>query len=114
MTVRRAFRVVLSGCMAILLTLLILLADPGTGFAAMVRGKLQRGTYPAPYVTVTLLSQVRGRSAPAITSADGMYHLYNVPAGQYTLELWLGGSAPMIFTIVVHEPYTDIAPIHIP
>lgn len=97
-----------------LLALCVLIFDQSTSFAAMVRGRLQRGMYPAPFVTVTLLSQNLGRSAPAVTSPDGMYYFYNVPAGPYILELWLGGPSPATYPIPqVREPYTDILPIQI-
>ena len=82
-------------------------------FAAMVRGRIQRGPYPVPYVTVTLFSSSRGRSAPSVTGPDGMYHLYNVPPGQYIIEIWLGGR-PVQYSINVGEPYTDYPPISIP
>jgi hypothetical protein len=65
---------------------------------------------PAPYIHVTLLSQTNVKSTPALTGFDGMYYLYNVPAGVYRLEVWLGPS-PIVYTITVQEPLTDILPL---
>jgi hypothetical protein len=106
---------VLRGVIPYLLTLSILLVDFTTSFAAMVRGRVQRDMYPVPYVSVTLISSnpALGRSAPSVTGPDGMYYLYNVPPGQYILELWLGGPSPVRYPINVREPYTDIPPIAI-
>lgn len=95
------------------LVVVYLLLSANSSYAAIVRGQLQRGAYPVPYVTVTLYSQANGRSAPSLTALDGMYHLYNVPPGQYLLEIWIGGPKPIVYKISVHEPYTDISPIRI-
>lgn len=86
--------------------------------AASVRGRLVRngygGAYPVGNVTVTLWNQSRGRSAPAVTGADGMYYFYNVPSGTYYLQVWLyPGKPPLTYLIQVNEPSTDIAPISI-
>ena len=83
--------------------------------AATVRGRIVRsnGNFPVPYVTVTLASPERGRSAPAVTGFDGMYYLYNVPPGPYVLELWLG-QRPATYPITVQDPVTDIPPLPFP
>jgi hypothetical protein len=99
--------------LAVCLVALAILAYFDYGFAAMVRGRIQRGPYPVPYVTVTLFSSSRGRSAPSVTGPDGMYYLYNVPPGQYIIEIWLGGR-PIQYSVNVGEPHTDYPPISIP
>jgi hypothetical protein len=90
-------------------------------YASTVRGRLDRRDnygrmYPAVYVPVTLYQQGRGRSAPAYTGSDGMYYLYNVPPGTYSLEIWAyPNQRPIVYTIYVYDqPLTDIAPIQIP
>lgn len=58
-----------------------------------VRGKLEMGEQklPASGTAVTLLHPEKGRSAPALSGPDGMFYLYNVEAGDYTLEVWNNG-----------------------
>ena len=84
--------------------------------AATVRGRLEnRNRYPAAYVAVTLYNQQMGRSSAAYTGADGMYYLYNVPPGDYYLEVWIyPGQPPLTYSIRVNDPGTDIPPIQLP
>lgn len=87
-----------------------------------VRGRLYRVAYgrqyPVPYIAVTVINPAMGRSSPSYTDANGMYYLFNVPQGYYTLEVWWSRDprqAPFRYNIVVNNfPYTDIAPIQIP
>lgn len=89
--------------------------------AATVRGQLYRlvynTRYPAPYIAVTLVNPTMGRSSPAYTDTNGMYYLFNVPPGSYTLEIWWSrdpSQPPLRYNIIVNNnPYTDIAPIMI-
>ena len=46
-------------------------------------------SYAAPGVQVTLFSQAGGRSWPSVTGNDGMYYFYNIPLGDYYLEIWI-------------------------
>lgn len=107
-------------CINIALLISLLLTFVGTASAqgATVRGRLDRRDgqgrlYPATYVSVTLNSPKMGRSSQAYTGADGMYYLYNVPPGDYQLEVWAyPGRAPITYNIRVYDrPYTDIYPI---
>jgi hypothetical protein len=44
-----------------------------------------------------------------------MYYLEGIPAGTYNLEVWVSRDArvpPMVFTIQVQEPHSDIPPIY--
>ena len=84
--------------------------------AATVRGRLEnRNRYPVAYVAVTLYNEQRGRSAAAYTGGDGMYYLYNVPPGEYLLEVWIyPGRPPLTYSIQVNDPGTDIPPIQLP
>jgi hypothetical protein len=87
--------------------------------SATVRGQLDRvasnGAHsPAAGVTVTVRNQSGGRSVPVRTGQDGLYYLYNVSAGSYTLEVWASSDAkvpPKSYPITVVEPLTDIPPI---
>src|SRR5262245_6437416 len=91
------------------------LADAGT-----IRGRLvhrsTQGDYPAKGIPVTAFRSEKGKSSPAYSGTDGMYYLYNLPAGTYTLQVWVyPNSAPLTFTITVDdEAFTDIAPIIVP
>lgn len=97
-----------------LLAIGMLFCECSSSFAATVRGRISRGNYPAPYITVTLYSQQYGWSSPALTGFDGMYYLYNVPPGQYMLHLWFGGPQPLVYTITVQDPLTDLLPLSVP
>jgi len=90
-------------------------ADAGT-----LRGRLvhrsREGDYPAKGIPVTVFRSDTGKSLPAYSGTDGMYYLYNLPTGCYTLQVWLyPNSSPLTFTITVDdESFTDIAPIIVP
>ena len=102
----------------LLMSLLLVFVGTTSAQAATVRGRLDRRdgqgrSYPATYVSVTLNSPSMGRSSPAYTGADGMYYLYNVPPGDYYLEIWAyPGRPPITFNIRVYDrAYMDINPI---
>ena len=100
------------------IAMLCMLAPQVVGATSTVRGKLIRigpqGTYPAGGIRVTVNSQYRGRSNPAYSGPDGMFYLYNIPPGQYVLEVWATSPA-LFFTIQVREqPFSDVAPIRVP
>ena len=104
----------------ILLTLLLAsLAQSSNAGTSLVRGRLVRiapngQTFPAQGISVTVTNAQSGRSNPSYSGPDGMYYLYNIPPGSYTLEVWISNS-PMNFQIqVLNQPYTDIAPIRVP
>ena len=89
-----------------------------TANAATIRGRLVHAAnqyVAAPGIAVTIYNQYVGRSSPAYTDINGMYYLYNVPAGSYYLELWIyPGGNPIVYPITVGEPYTDIPQIPVP
>ena len=98
----------------------LLLVAQASVYAGTVRGKLVRQdgsgkSYAAAYVKVRLNNRKIGQSSFAYSGTDGMYYLYNVPPGEYTLEIWLGSDKRRTYTIrVLDQSYTDIAPISIP
>ncbi|HPQ43803.1 MAG TPA: carboxypeptidase-like regulatory domain-containing protein [Syntrophales bacterium] len=99
--------------------LVIFLTIPSSAYCQGVRGMLFRvgphGPYPAVNVHLTLISSSIGRSAPTYTGRDGMYYFYNVPPGQYALEVWGYGPNPIIHRIsVLNRPYNDIPQIQVP
>jgi hypothetical protein len=99
-------------------TLILCLAPLPSAASSIVRGRLFRvvngGSYPALGIAVTVVNSQMGRSNSAYTGPDGMYYLYNIPPGTYTLEVWVA-NPPMTFQIQVNpEGYTDIAPIQVP
>src|SRR5207245_10993423 len=67
-------------------------------------------------VTVSVFSGTRGRSGFSYSGYDGMYYLYGIPPGPYTLELWLHPNArPRTYPIQVFpSPWPDIPQIHLP
>jgi hypothetical protein len=102
-----------------LLYVLLMVAVTQLATAATVRGRLDRvapngARYPAAGVAVTVYNQSAGRSSPAHAGQDGLYYLNNVPAGHYTLEIWVSPDPrvpPTVYQIQVVEPLTDIPPI---
>jgi hypothetical protein len=99
-----------------LCVLFIVLAESAD--AATLRGRLyrvyQNGVQAfAGGVPVTLYNQSMGRTSVAYSGPDGMYYLYNIPPGYYTLEVWIS-NPPIVFQVEVREPYTDIPPVRVP
>jgi hypothetical protein len=85
--------------------------------AATIRGRLDRvtnfGVSPAMGIAVTVSSPSAGRSYPAYTDNYGFYYLYNIPPGNYNLEVWVTNS-PLVWTIQVPpvQQY-DVFPIKV-
>jgi len=116
---------IFAGQAAFLMTMLLLLG----AFAGIAESQQPRTTvrgqilhmgpdgrwYPAPGLAVTLYSRTFGQSLPAYTGPDGMYYIYNVALGDYTLEVWVRRDSPLIYRIAVwNMPYNDIRPIELP
>jgi hypothetical protein len=103
----------------LLMLLLASLAQPSIAGTSLVRGRLERiapngQAFPAQGITVTVFNSQLGRSNPSNSGPDGLYYLYNIPPGPYTLEIWVS-NPPMVFQIqVLDQPNTDIAPIRVP
>ena len=105
------------------LTAALLVATAGSTLlaGATVRGRVVRegahGQSPAAgvAVSVTAIDSKLGRSAPTFTGTDGMYYLYNVPAGTYRLEIRVSKDRVTTYTIRVgNSGFTDIAPVVVP
>lgn len=110
---RSAARAVLT--LFVLCVFTVAAAEAGTVRGRLVR-RTPRGEFPAQGIPVTVFRSDLGRSGTAYTGPDGMYYLYNVPPGNYALELWVyPNSRPMVFSIVVStQAFSDIAPIVVP
>jgi hypothetical protein len=82
-----------------------------------VRGRLDGvgpyGLYPVSGIAVTVLAPM-GRSSPSYSDYQGMYYIYGLTPGPYTLEIWIGNQ-PMVFNIMVIQgrALTDIVPIKV-
>ena len=69
---------------------------------------------PASGIAVLLNHAQKGPSSYVYTNSEGMYYLYNVPAGSYTLEVSVTSKKIQKYSIkVLDQPYTDIAPVQI-
>ncbi len=100
----------------VVLTSMMTASDPTFAQSGgTVRGKISwcAGNYPAAYLRVTLLPPDRARSSLSFTDRDGFYYFYNIPGGDYFLQISRGGnSSPVTYRIrVFNQPYTDISPI---
>lgn len=83
--------------------------------AASIRGQLlHKNGQPAGSVTVTISDHKNYRSAPARAGSDGMYYLYNIPAGQYYLEVWVNPKTPQVYQVTIAEPNTDMPRVTVP
>jgi hypothetical protein len=83
--------------------------------AASIRGQLlHQNGQPAASVTVTISDHKNYRSAPAHAGSDGMYYIYNIPAGQYYLEVWVNPNTPQTYQVTVAEPSTDMPRVTVP
>jgi hypothetical protein len=83
--------------------------------AASVRGQLlHQNGQPATGVTVTISDHKSYRSSPAQSGNDGMYYLFNIPAGQYYLEVWVNPKTPKVYQVTVTEPNTDMPRVTVP
>lgn len=76
----------------------------------IVKGKVikledgERKTFNS--IPVTLYDPDQGnRSNPSITNSNGIYFLYNIPEGEYKLEIWIRGE-------INKEDRTDSAKIY--
>lgn len=80
-----------------------------------VRGQLLRnGQFPAAGIQVTLYSASFGRSSPSVTGSDGMYYQYNVPFGDYYLEIWVA-TPPVAYPVqITGYPYHDLPRLPVP
>lgn len=100
----------------------MLLSTASVSATSIVRGQLVRvgpqgQSFPAAGIAVRVVNSQRGPSGFTYTGNDGMYYLYNVPAGNYSLEIWMSTDPGnrLVFNIRVYDqPYTDIAPIRVP
>jgi hypothetical protein len=92
------------------------LAVPSTAaHAASIRGQLlHKNGLPAGDVTVTISDHKNYRSAPASAGSNGMYYLYNIPAGQYYLEVWVNPKTPQVYQVTIAEPNTDMPRVTVP
>jgi hypothetical protein len=99
---------------AYLLSLTLALAA-ASAHAASVRGQvLHHNRQPATGVAVTISDHKSFRSEPAHSGSDGMYYLYNIPAGQYYLEVWTTPQTPTVYQVTVTEPNTDMPRVTVP
>lgn len=96
--------------LSVLLLCCLLSANDAQVAGINVRGQLIRNGFPVAGVPVNLFSSIYGSSAVTYSGGDGMYYLFNIPVGQYTVVVlgqpWL--------TVNVVPPYTDIPRIVIP
>jgi len=101
-------------CLRLAVSLALALAA-ALAHAASVRGLLvhQNGK-PATGVAVTVSDHKSFRSAPAHVGADGMYYIFNIPAGQYYLEVWVNPQTPTVYQVTVSEPNTDMPKVTVP
>jgi len=85
--------------------------------ASTVRGQLYRMVngkrVGANGIAVRLNHPQHGPSSSVYTNTEGMYFLYNIPPGQYTLEVTIAKNVKKYQITVENKPYTDIAPIEI-
>jgi hypothetical protein len=89
-------------------------------YAGNIRGRIVRqgpsGDYPVGGIAVRVRQGTNGGLSGIVYSGqDGMYYLYKIPPGQYTLHVYgRPNSQPLTFAIQVsNQPWTDLAPIRL-
>lgn len=87
----------------------------------VTRGMLFRGStccqHRAQAVAVRVTHPQYGPSSFAYTGQDGMYYLYNVPAGKFTLEIWITNDERSVqrYPVTISDALVnDIPPIRVP
>jgi len=110
----------LKRALLIALVLAALVVSTEARGGATVRGLLFRVApngqqYPAQGIMVRLNHPQYGPSSPTYTGGDGMYYLFNIPPGRFTLEIWLSKDHVLPYVIDVCAcPVHNVAPIRIP
>jgi hypothetical protein len=107
-----------AGRLRLFALILVLLSGVGIStdtYAQTIRGRLMKGSRPIIGVPVNVYSNVIGQSGFSYSGPDGMYYLFNIPPGQFILQIWdIPNVPPMQFQIYVHpQPWVDIAPIQV-
>jgi hypothetical protein len=69
---------------------------------------------PSAYVALRLNSNSRGPSEFVYSGGDGRFYLKNIPAGNYTLAVWLGKKVATSVSVRVAEPTTTLPAIRLP
>ena len=90
-------------------------------YAGNVRGRVVRrgpqGDYPVGGVAIRVRQGANGGwSGTVYTGQDGMYYLYKIPPGQFTLFVYpRPNTPPLTFAVQVsNQPWTDLAPVRLP
>ena len=106
--------------LALLLAPCALAMAPQGPKGSTVRGRLvrqgQRGElYSAPGIKVRLTHPVHGQSTFVYTDMQGMYYWFDVPPGDFVLEVWLSEKYVLKYAVrVLARPFTDLPQIVVP
>ena len=87
-----------------------------SALATTVRGRVHfpNGAY-ASGVEVRIVGSSRAILGSAYSGQDGMYYLYDIPPGKYTLEILLRNKNVLRFSITVsNDMFSDVAPVALP
>ncbi len=89
------------------------------GRAATVQGALfcPTGNRPAYNSAVSVFRADIGQSSLAAVGQNGMFYLYNIPPGNYVLQVWSRtnpSQQPLLYQISVFEPLTSLPLLQLP
>lgn len=106
----------------IALALIVLTSASTAAHAKVVRGGLYRlaangQQFAAQGIPVRVTNKIMGPSSFAYSDQTGMYYLYNVPAGDYVLQIWLTNDERQAMTFplrVGSEGVVNIPRIRVP
>jgi hypothetical protein len=85
-------------------------------YAQNIRGLLRKGDQPISGIAVDVFDPMLGASGVSYSGSDGMYYLFNIPPGKYTLRIHdIPNAPPRAFPIFVipQQPWINIPPIQV-
>jgi len=72
---------------------------------------------PAYNAAISVFRADIGQSNLAAVGENGVFYLYNIPAGIYVMQVWSRSNpslAPLLFTVSVFEPLTSLPVLRLP
>jgi len=85
--------------------------------AATVQGAAVCQNGPAFNAAISVFRADIGQSSLSPVDGNGMFYLYNIPPGNYVLQVWSRtnpAASPLLYQISVFEPITSLPVLRLP